>query len=378
MSYDYRVVSSNKVTQKQLNKFIILLGNYKFDVYNNQIVFKRLSGDEYLFSFSCDCNCINDLEDIDDFFTEIVLSPKWSYELSVPYNSDKLDINNAKRFSEFIATNCNGAVYDPQLDKVIFPKSKIRRYTSSLDDNRINVINLYWFIPGKSLSNNTIKDFLNIVKKYLPEAIPKRYGDYEPLQHKFDGFDNFIDYVIKSSGDMVFFKSTSPCYGGYISTSSGKLKYDTAKLISKFSLTFDARAFEKNENWNDTLINLFINLSIKLKAFYSMGFVEENIIAKRNSIGYDGFSKRYSLPPLNWWVGIPNSPMWLNWFGKPYAKEIEINLSKFTIIEFDSGIFYKTADFPIILKKIKKYPKIPLKLLALNGNPAELIPDLDI
>lgn len=382
VSYDFKIATNARFTEQQLRNFINSIQNVSIESSDmNHILIGRKVNDKVIHSFSCDINNIVDLDDVDEVFTEIVLSPKWLYEISVPSSSTKIDICFAKKLSEFIANECKGAAFDPQLEKIIFPKGKIKRYLTPSVEERINVIEFRWFISVNSLTNDTITNFISTIKKILPEALPNRYGEYEPLQYKLDKLENFTECIIenKSKGDTVFFKSTSPCFGGSISTSFNKFKPDNVKLTSQFSLSFDARPFEKDSNWNDVLVNLFIQLSIKLNAYYAMGYVEENIIAKRNSKWYDGYCKTYSLPPLKWWNGIPNSPMWLNWYGKPYIQEVEHSFLNSKILKFDSGFFFKNKEFPATLGNLKgSFPKISENLLASSNNPAHFIPNIDL
>ena len=43
----------------------------------------------------------------------------------------------------------------------------------------------WWFLDDVMLNEKGRLSFLTLLEKWLPEALPKRYGEYEPPQHLF-------------------------------------------------------------------------------------------------------------------------------------------------------------------------------------------------
>lgn len=144
------------------------------------------------------------------------------------------------------------------------------------------------------------------------------------------------------------------------------MKPDKAGCISSIKLSFDYGACEYDARWIEVFTTLFEKLSVKLNAVYAMAYVEQNVIVKKNgNLYYDSKSKDYLIPSYNWWIGIPKSPMWLSWFGKPYIKELEKYLKDYTYSKYEEGLYLVASPKPVIKEELETlFPKLPQQLLA--------------
>ena len=55
-------------------------------------------------------------------------------------------------------------------------------------------------------------------------------------------------------------------------------------------MDFDGRALHADAAWCETIVQLFVELARKLKAFYAIGYVQRNVIVRR-SVWFDGQSE---------------------------------------------------------------------------------------
>lgn len=374
MSYDFKIAAYNKIEQGLLQEFLatkeVVINSGSIER-NNLIISseKEISTDKMIM----DIMPIINVEDIDEIFASVVLAPKWIYNITIPESSSKKCIKKGMDLAKFIAEACIGAAYDTREDKLIFPKGKPKRYEFKAVEERTNVINMEWFMPLIKVDINMMKVFFESLKRICPEAMPEKYGDYEPLRNRFENGQEhrFIEYILerKEEGQDIYFKGKKPCFSGSIYfpyEASNQIKPDKAGCISSIKLSFDCGACEYDARWIEVFTTLFEKLSVKLNAVYAMAYVEENVIVKKNgNLYYDSKCKDYLIPNYNWWIGIPKPPMWLSWFGKPYIKELEKYLKEYTYSKYEEGLFLVASPKPVIKEELEGlFPKLPQQLLA--------------
>lgn len=82
-----------------------------------------------------------------------------------------------------VARQIHGAIVDPQSNKVSIPAG-VTRFIRPKKSKTFSVLNLsWWFLNDSMLNPPGRKAFLSLLGGLLPEALPKRYGSYEPPQH---------------------------------------------------------------------------------------------------------------------------------------------------------------------------------------------------
>ena len=83
-----------------------------------------------------------------------------------------------------------------------------------------------------------------------------------------------------------------PCFGGNISFPDKRDKFRPpgAERSIHLSMDFDGRALHADAAWCETIVQLFVELARKLKAFYAIGYVQRNVIVRR-SVWFDGQSE---------------------------------------------------------------------------------------
>src|SRR5262245_23464200 len=126
------------------------------------------------------------------FLTEISLSP-----ITAGANARRL----IDRIAMKLAKKAHGVIFDPQTDRVTTARG-VTRLTSLGSRESASVIALsWWFVSGPLIERN-VSGLLSALESCLPEALPKRYGSYEPPQHVFDemGRDHFVSFF-RNTGD---------------------------------------------------------------------------------------------------------------------------------------------------------------------------------
>lgn len=264
------------------------------------------------------------------------------------------------------------------------------KYKSARVETAIDVVTMRWFLPSRLKHKRTAVKLIDLTREYLPEATPKRYGEYEPFRLKPDGDDYNSFYNLwreQAQNDfaMLFFKSTAPCFGGVAGFSNPKRADDYPKHTSEqvdIEFQFDARAFQ-DRFWRDAITDWFFQMSDKLGAFYAVAFVESGYTTRLNnlSITTANLTKGeagalYPFPASDRWLGLPPLPTWLSWYGGSYA-DIARPFIESPVRERKNGIGCREGESPAGLKALQgRFPPIPARyLMTLPGTAAETIPD---
>lgn len=240
---------------------------------------------------------------------------------------------------------------------------------------RIELIELCFFLPASPVDRSIAEKFLQTLRIQFPEATPTRFGPFEPFQSKLEtGNDEpFIEEWLRQGhselGGYFFWKAKPPSYGGSVFFSHQRPalfrnlpeRYACRHVVS---LRFDGSK-SKHQEWNH-LVDLFCTLARSLNAFYAAAFVTRNVIAKANSIAYDGESELFYLQRSQWWLGLPSKPTWLTWFAHPYYQLLQeaLHNNEFAHDIDSNAILIRMAENPMNQDELRDlYPKLPQELL---------------
>lgn len=264
------------------------------------------------------------------------------------------------------------------------------KFKSALIETAIDVVSMRWFLPARLKHKKTAVKLIELTGQILPEAMPKRYGEYEPFKNKPDGGNYSSFYSLwheQTQNDfaMFFFKSTAPCFGGTVvfshPNSANKYPGNTAEHVD-IEFQFDARAFD-DPFWCEAISNWFFEMSHKLGAFYAVAYLESGYTTRLNnlSISAGNFTNGeegalYPFPNSDRWLGLPPIPTWLSWYGGPYSDIVRPFVEN-PSIEHRTGFGCRIGPKPMGLADLQGcFPSIPEKyLMKLPGTAAVDIPD---
>lgn len=382
MSYDLEIALSRKPTFENIAEFVSsqkgIEASGRLEGGKGNVIVRRTGKVKASPGFTVDGPFQIEEEDLPDELMAFVLAPRWLIQVSVPAASNDKDLSTALALGRALAKVCDGAVYDPQEDKVVFPKGTPKRYKAPAEEQRIRLVNCEWYLPPARFEVTTASELLRLIRRLCPEAAPTRFGQYEPLQHRIEKgndqpfLDSWKEAAAVDIGDSFFWKAKSPCYGGSVFFPDWRNE-DRPKGVARrinLSMDFDGRALHGDSRWTETVIALFLELSRKLQAYYAATYVQREVIAKRG-IWLDGRSEDISLPGGQWWTGLPPIPTWLSWFGKPYHSLVKGVSGGFQ--EYPEGLFLRLGSEPMDRDQLTgKFPPIPKELqTVVEGSPRE-------
>ncbi len=135
-----------------------------------------------------------EIDDLPEVLAAAVLAPRFLVEMSTPAAATEAARKRALKQARALAERFQGAVYDPQEDAVLWPRRSAKRWAAPAGEERIRVVDLDWYLPGRP-DRELAGRLLALLRATCPEALPRRYGDYEPLQHRLeDGELGFVDF----------------------------------------------------------------------------------------------------------------------------------------------------------------------------------------
>lgn len=390
MSYDYQVICSRRPDSGIVEELVSTRDNYcaqgRLSGEESNCLVERASRGKALPAFTLDGPWSVEWEDVDESIAAVVLAPRWLVEVSIPAAAIGKDRSLAKSVAQAIAKKYEGALYDPQEDSVLWPKSRPKSYRAPVEEQRIRLVNLEWFLPFGVPASESAPLLLALLRRYCPEAEPTRFGTFEPLQHKSAPGDDseflrvWSEVASAPYGDSFFWKAKSPCFGGSVGYCDPREDHrpERGERFVRLSVDFDGRALEGEARWCEVVVSLFRQIASEMAAFYAAAYVERNVIAKR-SIWYDGESESIALMRSRWWVGLPSKPTWLAWYGGPYSDQLRARIA--TVEDHATGVLLRNGELPLDTDQLKGvFPKLPKELIVrYNGDeplPANVIPDL--
>ena len=391
MSFDLEIVTDLKPELSQVEEFFFSRNRFAVEGKLNgdagNVLIARKSKDKAHPCFTIDGPFQIEIEDLEEEVSAHVLDPHWLVQISVPAAAFEADRKIAKELARHIANTNRGSVYDPQSEKVIWPKQSYRHYVTTTQEERIRLVGLDWFLPASRGSTDTAKTLLVSLRKLCPEGLPTRFGTFEPLQHRLDADDeSFLKMWEEVSeveyGDSFFWNAKRPCFEGsvFFPDKRDKFKPSRAERSIHLSMDFDGRALHAHAGWCETIVRLFVELARALGSFYAIGYVQRNVIARRG-IWFDGESEPSPTLRGRWWLGLPPNPVWLMWFGGGYARRLESLKADASTVTAE-GMLFRQGSLPMDRDElIGTFPDLPAMLFAQIEDdeylPAQEIPDLE-
>jgi hypothetical protein len=264
-------------------------------------------------------------EDFVEELAEACLAPRWMLQVSVPYSVPKVNFARARSLARHIAASTNGAAFDGQEDRLLWPRGKQKRTPSRAGEQKTSMLEIDWFV-APSRWRAAVEALIPLITRRCSEALPTRYGNYEPPPHRFDRAEPepFVRYIAESEDGDGFWYASRPSFGGsFLAPHADKYASgeDDQYRVGRLELSFDANLIAADQRWREALVELFVRGAEVFGAFFAAAQVEPGWIVSRNnrpfvlaaSVGEGEHFLRGYL-----WQGLPPVPLWLSWYGDPY------------------------------------------------------------
>jgi hypothetical protein len=218
-----------------------------------------------------------------------------------------------------LARSAHGVVVDPQMDTITTVKG-VSRLESLGSSENASVLALSWWFTSTPLVHRDVTLLVEALESSLPEALPRRYGLYEPPQHQFltTGRDHFIAFFRDSCGPLglVVWYPHAPIANVSLSippnVGGSRMGYRCGRL----TIEVDAEALTQ-PGWATGIQRAWRRISHAVRPFY--GDVR-TLRGFRRMRGRYWSSRQTERHPVCswWWAGVPTIPAHAVVLGDPY------------------------------------------------------------
>lgn len=300
-----------------------------------------LRGARRRYSFTLEPSVAVEAEDVPEDVTAVLLGATHLYQLLVE-GSAKVEVPHAFRFAKKLAVACGGVVLDPQTQRT-WHRGRLRT-AEKVQPGMIDIVELDWH-TASATPDVVARSWLELTERYLPEALPRRFGDAEPLAMKLadDGPEAFAQLVARE--DMVFFKTMSPFLDGC--ANGWALGYPGSGPVVTVSLSVH-RAALTTAAWRNALQQLFVSFADAVGACFASAQVERGWEwSGRSASSTFNTEQSPSLAGRGNWTGLPPFPVWWSWFGPEYAPLVIDHLPVEQVERVGTGLFHSCSEEPL-------------------------------
>jgi hypothetical protein len=250
---------------------------------------------------------------------------------------------------------CTGAVLDQQTGQVW--AGGTLRSAPAVKRGTVDVVELRWYVRADGRGEPAARTWLDLARQHLPEAMPRRFGSYEPLSMKLevDGPEAFVRSVAAETMS-VYFTASGPCIEG--SMSGGASSWD----VGSHSLSVHREAL-RDPSCRAALQRVFVGFAAATGAVYASAEVVRGLDRSGRSIGYGSQTERTTyLAGRGEWAGLPPYPVWWSWFGPEYTPLVVDHLAADQVVRMGSAVFHPRSAEPLDRAELSA---------ALPGSPGE-------
>ena len=309
-------------------------------------------------------------EDLSEAVAAAAVAPRWLVQINIPIGASKQVRAAADRMARQLARSCQGVVFDPQLDAVTWPRgaprtprSKAQRITRTM---RVDIC-----LSPSRFTPELPRTMLATARRHFRHALPRRYGTFEPLQHRLDvGEEQFVGAWLaerKPFGGWLSWKGERPVEWGGVDFPDIREEARPAGAAAAGSLWFHLDGdtlLGEDARWREALVDLVLHLCSETGAFYGRALLEppqpEDLPASRV---YE-FLIPGSIVERAFWFGLPREASWLTWFGEGYAGRVRGHLPARLVVERPEGLLLRMGEVPADPDALEpRFPELPEELL---------------
>jgi hypothetical protein len=324
--------------------------------------------------------------DLPDDLAGVVPRARWLVDVHVPAGSDAETHALALDMAVHLAREGDGAVFDPQDDRIAWPSGITPRARGSSEE-RIRAIDLEWFIPTSSLPADAGRRWVERTMAGFHACTPVRFGLYEPFQGRLDrdGVEGFeaiwATQAAETIGGSFSWTARDGGFSGSVFFADHRTDLRPARVgsVARLSASVDARPIHRDPARCEALVSFFAAVADDLGAAFAAACVTRDVVMSRGRVSFDGQSESGPFPRARWWVGLPALPTWLSWFGDPYRELLAEAVSDWVVPAPPSGVLARFGSEPMDVDELRGvFPALPPELLARRRDGSAVDPGVRI
>ncbi len=243
------------------------------------------------------------------YFTELNLQP---------FDASNTAKKTLFKIASAVAKASHGLVYDPQTDELITPRG-VKRFIPQARDERFSIIELgFWFLNGQIFTRDGIEGFLHLCETLLPEALPRRYGLYEPPQYVLadHGREHLLTFLYENLDDSPVLYTTRPVLGLGFSCTKERFHPWNGFRSNRVSIAIEVSVIQQ-PGWQEQLGHFWATGCRNLSPFYSDVRTLKGYVRMGGTYGVDHKSEEHPIRSC-FWRGVPSELGHAIAIGEPY------------------------------------------------------------
>lgn len=260
-------------------------------------------------------------EDVPVEASELLPGLSFLAELSLePISAPKSAYSTLMAAAQTVAEELAGVVEDPQEESLKLPRGTTR-YVKPQRQERFAVLDLsWWYLKSPLRVSDGAAEFLAVLRRHVPEAVPRRYGLWEPPPYKTEetGVDALVAFLAENLDELLVLYAKRPVVGVHIADCKGAAHPQFGFRANHISIQIEVQVLEQ-QGWERAVRNLWRDVSRFLQPFYGEARVLSDYLRGRATPMSD---MRTAVHPVrSWfWRGLPPEPGLALVLGPPYTE----------------------------------------------------------
>jgi hypothetical protein len=237
-----------------------------------------------------------------------------------PYDAPALGRTKLLRLAKQIATECHGVVEDPQQDSMTLG-TRVRRLSPLGSSDEATLLSMgFWYESGSMTRPDAAGNLLDVLSQHLPEAIPQRYGEFEPPQFRIqrEGRKHLVAFMRQHWCETAVYYPAAPVAHFHISQPEEIGPSPRGYRSGRLCIDVDVDALEQ-PGWHLALTRAWRELVRFVQPFYA---------DVRHLKHYERARGRYWIASTTdhhpicswWWSGVPTGSVYAVALGDPYIE----------------------------------------------------------
>lgn len=249
------------------------------------------------------------------YMTELNLEP-----IAAPSSAYAL----LRRTAKALASAAHAVVLDLQTESLTTP-SGVRRFAPPPRGTVIDALELSWFSASDIVRSRAwVDQFIGYLERHLPEALPVRYGLYEPPAHglRETGREHLIDFLAEEYLDpsrpgLAVWRPQRPVLDVELSLNAGPSRFGWR--AHRVTLGMEAAVLQQ-PGWPAALQQVWRDIAHLVRAFYSDVRTLRNQRVKAATLEEWLSAERHPVCAA-FWAGVPAEGGHAASLGEPYLRE---------------------------------------------------------
>ena len=259
-------------------------------------------------------------EDIPETVARALPGISWLAEIHLSPTSAAAGQTLLKRVAKCLSRDAHGVIEDLQ-EETLTLATGVKRFTTPERAERTRVIRMSWWTNTSSLRDPAALDRLvDVIRDTLPEAMPRRYGDYEPPQYKLmeRGEEHFREFlkksVLRTCGPVIY--PTRPVVAFSISSDDAPGPCSTGYRANWLSVKIEAAAL-RQPGWQKQLRKFWERVSSMIEPFYGDVRISPEQAVGNGMVPPAAIDESHPVVGW-WWNGVPEPSALALVLGDPY------------------------------------------------------------